>query len=136
MEEKVDGAEERDEEFAEGSSEDADGVAEPTEEEVAGFMDDQIGVIEDEEAGAVGESVEKEEGVETEPDDSGDARDGLVDSRRALRDRRLPVALIYACPVCGGKHLERRSRVVLRTSKRKPVPDHARCSRMPPAVSA
>jgi hypothetical protein len=60
LKEKVGGAEQGDEEFAEGSAEDADGVAEPTEEEVAAFVDDEIDVIEDEEASAAGHGVEKE----------------------------------------------------------------------------
>src|SRR5260370_16666411 len=60
--EEVDGAQERNEKFAEGSAENHDGVAEPTEEEVAAFVDEQIGVVEDEESGAVSEGVGKEEG--------------------------------------------------------------------------
>jgi hypothetical protein len=77
LEEEIEGAQEGHEQFAEGSAENHDGVAEPTEEEMAAFVDDQIDVVEDEEAGAVCEGVEEEEGVETEPGDSGDARDGL-----------------------------------------------------------
>ncbi len=43
--EEIDGAQERDEEFAKGSTEDHGGVAEPTEEEMAAFVDDQINVV-------------------------------------------------------------------------------------------
>ena len=57
LKEKVGGAKQGDEEFAEGSAEDADGVAEPTEEEVTAFVDDQIDVIEDEESGTAGDGV-------------------------------------------------------------------------------
>ncbi len=75
--EEIDGAQERNEEFSEGATENHDGVAEPTEEEVAAFVNDQIDVVEDEESGAVGEGVEKEEGVETEPSNSRATGDGL-----------------------------------------------------------
>ena len=77
MEEKIGGAEQGNEELAEGSAEDADGVAEPTEEEMAAFVDEQIDVIKDEKAGTVKGGVKKEESVETEPRDSGEAGDRL-----------------------------------------------------------
>src|SRR5258708_30098738 len=57
LEEEVGGAEQRDDEFTKGSSEDVDGFAEPTKEEVAAFVDDQIGIVEKEEARAAGEGV-------------------------------------------------------------------------------
>ncbi len=77
LEEKVGGAEQRDDEFTKGSSEDVDGLAEPTKEEVAAFVDDQIGIVENEKAGTVGEGVEEEKSVETEPSDSREAGDGF-----------------------------------------------------------
>jgi len=77
VEEKIGGAEQWDNEFAEGSAEDADGVTEPTEEEMAAFVDDQIGIIEEEEGGAAGEGVEKKKGVEAEPGDSCAAGEGF-----------------------------------------------------------
>jgi hypothetical protein len=49
----------------------------PAEKEMASFVDDQIDVIEKKKSGAVGEGVQQEKGVETEPGDSGDAGDGL-----------------------------------------------------------
>jgi len=40
---------------------------------MAAFVDDHIDVVDDEESGAVGEGVEEEKGVETEPGDSCEA---------------------------------------------------------------
>src|SRR6266581_4774372 len=75
--EEIESAQERDEQFAEGSAENHDGVAKPTEKEMAAFVDDQIDVIEKQKSGVVGEGVEKEQAVGTEPGDSCETGDGL-----------------------------------------------------------
>jgi len=72
--EKVGGAEQRDNQFAERSAQDADGVAKPTEEKMAGFVNHQVGEIEKEEAGSIGEGVKEKETIEHEPGNARDAR--------------------------------------------------------------
>src|SRR4029077_3214663 len=52
--EEIDGAEKRDEEFAESSAKNHDGIAKPTEEEMTAFVNDKVNVVEEEEAGAAG----------------------------------------------------------------------------------
>src|SRR5260370_40756020 len=97
LEEKIDGAEQGDDEFTEGSSEDVDGFAEPTEEEMAPFVDDQINVVEDEEARAADEGVEKEKGVETEPGNSGEAGEGVPGAQIFFREgHELPRSRVNA----------------------------------------
>src|SRR5258708_35337092 len=77
VEEKIDRAEERDEEFAERAAEEHEGVAAPGEEEMAGFVDHRIDEVGEEEARGVAEGVEEEESVDDEPGDAGDAGDGV-----------------------------------------------------------
>jgi hypothetical protein len=52
-------------------------VAEPAEEKVATFVNDETAIVDDQKAGAVGGSVDKEEEIEDQPGNSGDAADGL-----------------------------------------------------------
>ena len=77
MEEKIECAEERDEEFAERAAEEHEGVAIPGEEEMAGLVDHQVDEVGKEKAGGVVKGVEEEESVDDEPGDAGDAGDGI-----------------------------------------------------------
>jgi hypothetical protein len=56
---------------------------------MAAFVDEQIDVIKDEKAGTVKEGVEKEESVETEPGDSGQARDRLPVAQLVFEESHL-----------------------------------------------
>jgi hypothetical protein len=72
--EEINGAEQWDDQFTQGSAKNVDRFAEPAEEEMTAFVDDQIDVVEDEESGAVSESINEEERVKAKPSDAGTAR--------------------------------------------------------------
>ena len=75
--EETGGAEERHEQFTQGSSEDRDGLAKPAEEEMPALVDDQIDKVGKQESGMIKEGVEKKQRVGAEPRNAGTARNRL-----------------------------------------------------------
>jgi len=77
LEEEIDGAGGRNDEFEERAAEKHEGVAEEAEEGMAGFVNHEIGEINEEEIGGVGVGVEEKEDVENEPGAGAEAGDGF-----------------------------------------------------------
>ena len=77
LEEEIDGAGGRNDEFEERAAEKHEGVTEEAEEGVAGFVNHEIDEIGEEEIGGVEPGVEEEEDVENEPGAGAEAGDGF-----------------------------------------------------------
>ena len=85
--EKIDRAEQRDQQFAERSAENHDRFAEQAEEKMPAFVDDQIDVVEKQKPGAVGERVNQEQRIENKPADSSGKRHTLPRAKFFLKER-------------------------------------------------